>query len=132
MSATTVQQTRFSGLNSGEVTASGGNNTSSGGQGFIQAQAHGQFLDTTSGAINMNEDTKTATVNAGSSASDTSDTAVVPGIPNLSAIISGDFPAFDAETRIVQPILQADLDDEKFEEGALQMSNFLSYLPQLV
>jgi len=107
MSATTAQQTRFSGLNAGEATASGGNNTSSGGQGLIQAQAHGQFLDTPFSAINMNEDTKTATVHSGSSASDASDTAVVPGTPNLSAIISGEFPAFDAETRIVQPILQA-------------------------
>jgi hypothetical protein len=128
MSATTVQQTRSSGLNAGEATASRGNSTSS----LIQAQAHGQFLDTTLSAINMNKDMETATVHSGSSVSDASDTAVVPGTPNLSAIISGEFPAFDAETRIVQPILQADLDDEKFEDGALQMTNFLSFLPQLV
>jgi hypothetical protein len=37
MSAT-AQQTRFSSLNVGKATASGGNNTSSGGQGLIQAQ----------------------------------------------------------------------------------------------
>jgi hypothetical protein len=80
----------------------------------------------------MNEDTKAATVHSGSSASDASDTALVPGTPNLSAIISGEFPAFDAETRIVRPILQADLDDEKFEDGALQITNLLSYLPQHV
>ncbi len=128
MSATTVQQTRFSGPNAGEATASGGNNTSSfGGQGLIQAQAHGQPLDATSSAVNMNEDT----VHAGNSASDAGDTVIVPGTPNLSAIILGEFPAFDAETRIVQPIVQADLDDEKFEEGGLQITIFLFYPPQL-
>lgn len=37
---------------------------------------------------------------------------------NVSVIISGEFPAFDAETQIVQPIVQEDQGDGNFEEGA--------------